>query len=315
MSAKISTLAPIVLFAYNRANELKQTIEALQANYLANESEIHVFSDGPRKLDDIPKVEKVRRIINNMSGFKQVHRYYAECNHGLAESVITGVSQVLLKYSNVIVLEDDLQTSPNFLDYMNHSLNQYESNTMVFSIAGYTFPIKRPHDYPFDVYLFPRTGSWGWATWADRWKKADWDVVDYKMFMSTPEHRKAFNQGGADLASMLQRQQNGEINSWAIRWCYSQYKFGGLTLYPTISKVQNIGFSDEATHTKVFNRYQTILDKGLEREFNLPLDPILKNYYLKQVQKQFSFKIRLINRLKTYIGVRSKSNYFLNTTR
>ncbi len=40
------SLAPIALFVYNRIDHTKQTIQALQNNYLAKDSELFIFSDG-----------------------------------------------------------------------------------------------------------------------------------------------------------------------------------------------------------------------------------------------------------------------------
>jgi len=298
-------LAPIALFAYKRPDEVRQVLEALQANHLAADSELYIFSDGPRSPADADKVEAVRAVLDTATGFRAVHRQYAETNNGLAKSIITNVTALLEKYRSVIVLEDDLLTSPNFLDYMNQCLQRYQGNPQVFSITGYSFPIDRPISYLADAYAFPRTGSWGWATWSDRWQQADWAVSDYTAFRADPVRQQQFNQGGSDRVRMLRRQQEGEINSWAIRWCYSQFKAGGFTIYPTESKIQNIGFSTESTNTNVFNRYRTRLDTGAQRTFMLPDNIEPTAYYTRQIQHQFSLRVRLFNRLKTYAGLRN----------
>ena len=59
-------------------------------------------------------------------------------NKGLAKSIIDGVSNMLNRYSRVIVLEDDLRTTPNFLDFMNQSLDFYENNRAIQSVSGYS---------------------------------------------------------------------------------------------------------------------------------------------------------------------------------
>ncbi len=45
--------APVILFAYKRPNELRQTIDALKANYLAPESDLYVFVDAPQNPADV----------------------------------------------------------------------------------------------------------------------------------------------------------------------------------------------------------------------------------------------------------------------
>ncbi|RIV23425.1 glycosyltransferase [Fibrisoma montanum] len=298
-------LAPIVLFAYKRPAELEQTIAALKDNHLAKESELYVFVDGPKRPEDLPKVTAVRQLVSNLSGFKAVNVTISDKNRGLARSVIEGVTHVLNKHRQVIVLEDDLITSPNFLNYMNQCLQHYIHNKTIFSITGYSFPFRKPVDYTYDAYFFPRTGSWGWATWADRWQLVDWNVSDFDQFMRDPVQRRAFNQGGDDRVRMLQRQQNGEMDSWAIRFCYSQFKNKALTVYPTISKVNNIGFyTNDATNTNVFNRYTTVVDKGEQHMFALPDAISLHPQLVAQFRNRFSLSVRIWNRLKTYAGMR-----------
>ncbi|WP_332367823.1 hypothetical protein [Spirosoma telluris] len=154
--------APIVLFAFKRPNELQQTLTALQANYLADQSDLYVFVDGPRpgRTEELAKVEAVREVVDKLTGFRRIHRVYREQNTGCANSIIAGVTAVLQKHKSVIVLEDDIVTSRNFLDYMNQCLERYADTSTVFSIGGYTFPFPRPAGYESDVYFFGRTCAW-----------------------------------------------------------------------------------------------------------------------------------------------------------
>lgn len=293
--------APVALFAYKRPDELRQTLAALQANHLASQTSVYVFVDGPKQAADRPKVEAVRALVDRLDGFGTVHRQYADRNCGLATSIITGVSQVIAAHGRVIVLEDDLVTTPNFLDYMNQCLRDYQRETRVFSVSAYSFPFARPDQYRYDGYLLQRPNSWGWATWADRWEKADWAVSDYGSFRRDATARKRFAQGGSDLVQMLHKQQHNIIDSWYIRWCYSQYKSTGLTVYPALSKIQNIGFGQEATNTNIYNRYKTTVDDGASRTFRLPDEIAPTPYYHRLNLHRYSLGVRLYNRLKTYL--------------
>ncbi|GAB3739653.1 glycosyltransferase [Spirosoma lituiforme] len=306
MESRVSefSLAPIALFAYKRPKELAEVVEALIQNYEAINSEIYLFCDGPRDSIDEVKVNEVRKVLDGIQGFKKVHKIYSINNQGLATSIINGVSSILERYPSVIVLEDDLVTTPNFLLYMNQCLREYENTKNIFSISGYTLPIEKPEYYKYDTYVFPRTGSWGWATWKDRWIMADWCVSDYREFKNSKNAKREFNLGGSDRVRMLRRQQNGEINSWAIRWCYSQYKAKSYTIYPTESKIKNIGFSKDSTNTNVYNRYKTFMDCGIKKIFNLPDVIKLDNYYVGKFRYKYSMPVRLYNRLKTYAGLR-----------
>lgn len=225
-------LAPIVMFTFNRLEHTKKTIEALKKNNFAKESEIFIFSDGPRNEQEKLKVNEVRKFINNIDGFKNVTLSESEVNKGLANSVINGVTKIINEYGKIIVLEDDLVTSKYFLEYMNKALNLYKSRKDIWSISGYTPNIEIQREYKDEVYLIKRGASWGWATWKDRWKLNDWDVNDYVEFKKNKKMVREFNLSGSDMAPMLNDQMEGRINSWAIRWGYNQFRQNMWTVYP-----------------------------------------------------------------------------------
>lgn len=266
--------APIVLFAYNRKDLLEQTVNALKENHLADESRLFIFSDGPKNSKDKVRVDEVRQYIEAIDGFKEIDINYSENNKGLATSVITGVDSVIRKYGKVIVVEDDLITSKNFLRYINKSLDQYKNEKHIFSCTGYSYPPNRftlPDDYPHDVFLGHRAHSWTWATWLDRWETIDWQVSGYVEMLMDDEKVAQFQRGGHDMADMLSRQMFGLLDSWAIRYCYAQYKYNGYTLYPSKSFTHNIGFGDNATHCLGSSKpYDVLLDNLWEPQ-ELPM--------------------------------------------
>ncbi|WP_082409637.1 glycosyltransferase [Methylomonas koyamae] len=135
------TLAPIVLFVYNRPWHTQKTVEALQNNELALESELIIYSDAPKYEDSKQAVLGVRSYIKSIIGFKKVTIIEREKNWGLAKSIIDGVTTVVNQYGKVIVLEDDLVTSQFFLKFMNEALNFYEGEAKVFHVSGYLYPI------------------------------------------------------------------------------------------------------------------------------------------------------------------------------
>ncbi|MGZ5253575.1 MAG: glycosyltransferase [Flavitalea sp.] len=286
-------LAPVVVFCYKRIDTLRKTIEALKENPEAAQTHLIVFSDGPKKEADHLSVAMVRDYIHHLDGFRMITTYFSETNKGLANSIIEGVTLVFQKYDRVIVLEDDLVTSNNFLSYMNQALDFYEFNNRIFSISGYTSIIKNGD--ASKVYFTKRASSWGWATWRKRWNFIDWEVKDYVDFYIDAKSRKEFNRMGSDLSGMLDKQMSGKINSWAIRWCYHQFKQDLYTVFPQVSKVRNIGFNPEGTHTiDHFNRFDTILDKSSSTNFEFTDEVMLD----KNIFRQFYSKYSVITRIR-----------------
>lgn len=265
--------APIIVFCYKRLDTLQRTIEALQHNYLALESELFIFSDGPKKPSDEPIIKEIRDYLKTIGGFKSVSISNSEKNKGLANAIIEGVTEVINKYEKVIVLEDDLVTTPNFLSFMNEGLLYYKDNPKIFTISGASTPIKGVKENT--VFFTQRADSCGWGMWKDQWNTIDWEVRDYEEFIKNRSARRKFNKMGSDMTRLLKKQRTGKINSWAIRWCYHQFKYDLLSVHPVVSKIENIGFdSAAATHTKEkFNRFKTRIDQNpsIPTDFNVPI--------------------------------------------
>jgi hypothetical protein len=243
--------APIAIFVYNRPTHAAATLAALRGNELATESDLFVFSDGARGEADRPAVEAVRALVRAVTGFRSLTVVEKAHNEGLAASIIAGVSQVLAKWSQVIVLEDDIVTSPYFLHYMNQALDRYRDTPRVFSIGGYNPPehvMRFPHGYSRQVYFNPRCCSQGWATWRDRWEKADWNVARYDSFRRDLVAQRAFNEGGEDLTDTLIAEREGRMESWAIRWAFTHFLQHAVAVYPVRSYVDNIGHDGSGVH-------------------------------------------------------------------
>lgn len=295
-----SNYAPICLFTYNRLEETKKTVKALQDNFLAKESDLYIYSDGPKNESDLDKVLQVRSFLKSIEGFKSIVLIKSETNKGLANSIISGVSEVIKIHKKVIVLEDDLITSPNFLNFMNQSVLYYVNDPKVFSISGYTMNLKGLDVLDEDFYFGCRASSWGWATWRDRWESIDWKVSSYKNFSSNKEEVLKFNIGGSDMTSMLKSQMRGEIDSWAIRFCFQQYIDNLACVFPKVSKVQSIGFSKEATHTVGATKFITKLDTSNKTIFNFHHFIKYDLNLLIAFRKKFSIKQRLMDKIKYF---------------
>lgn len=295
-------LAPVVLFVYNRLEHTKVTIDTLAKNELVKETELFVFSDAAKSENVQEKVAAVREYIRQeewKKNFKQVTVIEAEKNKGLAKSVISGVTELINQYGKVIVIEDDLNLSPFFLNYMNGALEFYENDKEIWSISGYSFPMKNLEKYPHDIFYSYRGSSWGWATWADRWKLTDWEVSCYDQFVKDKNWQKRFNRGGGDLPGMLAAQMDRKIDSWAVRWCFEQSNRDMYTIYPKHSYLGNEGLDGSGTNCGVENSNDFMIirdsfqckfeklgpDKRLIREFYLYYTDTLDKKIIRNLKK------------------------------
>jgi hypothetical protein len=287
-------LAHIIIFAFNRPDHFKLTIKSLLQNKLASDSCVTIFCDGPRNQSDITNVMLVREFAKSIKGFKSIDIIEQSTNKGLSKSIIDGVTDTLSKHDSVIVLEDDLVSSPNFLNYMNQSLRMYENSMNVVSIHGYCYPVL--HELP-ETFFIKGADCWGWATWKRGWMIFEEDGATLLKKLEELSLCKEFDfDNSFPYTKMLKNQISGKIQSWAIRWYASAFLNNMLTLYPGKSLIKNIGNDFSGTNSWEGNRYNVNLEKTtfnfkfIETVENKDAKKIISNFF-RLTKKNFVLKI------------------------
>lgn len=258
--------APIILFVYNRPDHTLRTLKALEKNDLASSSELFIYSDAPKNEGSKLAVDQVREIIKRDWKFKKIHLTLRDTNCGLAANVIDGVSKVVKQYGQIIVLEDDLTTSPFALTYFNDALARYQHEDRVMQISGYGYPLKDLEMLP-ETFFFRVANSWGWATWDHAWKYFNPDIHQLTDDFTAEQIYQFSIEGKENFWKQVQEFKAGKINSWAIRWYASVFKNNGLVLYPRNSLTQNIGNDGSGTHTAAESTYHVVLADKKITEF------------------------------------------------
>lgn len=259
-------LAPIILFVYNRPSHTEQTLEALSVSRLANESTLFIFADGPKKnasTEDLNKINEVRSLIKRTQWCKKVHIIESETNKGLADSIISGVTQVVDQLGSVIVLEDDVVVSSGFLQYMNDALRIYEAEPKVMHISGYMYPHNNKKLPETFFYPLPYPGG-GWATWKRAWNFFinDADYL-YNYFDSNNRWKKFNTDGGTFFKDQLVANKTGTLKTWFIKWHGSILIQNGLTLFPNRSLIYNSGFDGSGVHCGISDKYNWEISKSI----------------------------------------------------
>jgi len=288
--------APVVLFTYNRLQQLKEVIKSLQLNDLAFKTDLLIYSDGPKNNHiDISKVDAVRKFINDVSGFKSIQIIEKEVNTGLYNMITRGVTEVIEKYQKVIILEDDIVTSPKFLTYMNEALLRFEPENDIMSISGYMYPISLDQKYQHDLILSHRTSSWGWATWKDRWDSVDFDEVSIKKYYKN--YIKTFSRAGPDLPSMIKARFNGKNKSWAIFFALSHHIQNKYAIMPSKSFCQNIGHDSSGEHCQESSKWFVKMSNKNIKKWDKPsLDESIV-YKIQELHK-ISFREKALAKVK-----------------
>ncbi|HHR6139281.1 TPA: hypothetical protein ACS72F_003222 [Providencia alcalifaciens] len=297
-------LAPVVLFVYGRPIHTQRTIDALLQNPESKDTDLIVYSDGPKQHSDTEKVESVREIIKKTSGFKSINLIERTENLGLAENIIDGVTKVCDEYGKVIVLEDDIVTSPFFLNFMNSALNKYQSNEKVWHISGWNYPFKNTEELP-ETFFWRTMNCWGWATWKDRWQY--FEKSPQKLATSwNQETIQKFNLDGYhNFWSQVEENISGKLNTWAIFWYATIFSHKGLCLNPTTSFVANIGNDGSGENCGNIDIYRnktsqkTISDWSNTIEENTNIVFLIKHFY--KTSKP-SFVRRVLSKIKRVLS-------------
>jgi len=261
----MQAFAPIALFVYNRPRHTERTLKFLKQNQLAAESRLFIFSDGFKSAEDEEKVLEVREFLKTVDGFKSVEIIEAKENKGLAASIIAGVSKLIKDYKQVIVMEDDLITSPYTLTYFNEALNRYRNTEQVMHISGYMYPLKNTA-LP-ESFFYRAAGSWGWATWERAWKHFEPDIHVLEAQFDEQKKKEFTIEHTMNFWKQVQEFKRGKNNSWAIRWYASIFLKGGLTLNPAQSLVNNIGHDGSGMHSGINEIYNVIINPNPVTQF------------------------------------------------
>lgn len=296
-------LSPIVLFVYNRPRHTRQTVAALQGNELVDQSDLFIYSDGPKDEQSEKAVQKVREYIHTIGGFKTVTIRERQENMGLATSIIDGVTAVVNECGRVVVMEDDIVTSPFFLRYMNDALKLYEDEETVISIHGYIYPLVE--ELP-STFVLCGADCWGWATWKRGWDLFEEDGQKLLNELNEKKLTKLFDFNGSyGYTQMLKDQIAGKNDSWAVKWYASAFLRKRLTVYPGISLVRNIGLDGTGTHCGTSGRLDVKLAQN--KIAVKPID-IIENMEARKVFESYfrslkgSPERRILRSIKNYLN-------------
>ncbi len=264
------SLTPVALFAYNRPDHVNRALAALSRCCRLDECALHVFCDGPCDDEDEAAVRNTRRVIGEWARRLSARIVERPANVGLARSIVDGVTELCEEHGRAIVIEDDLEVSPGFVDFMLHGLGRYRDPGEVYQISGYMFPVQHPDGD--DAFFLPLTTTWGWATWQRAWSAFDWDARDALRKLEDPAVRCRFDLNDSyAYSTMLEDRLAGRNESWGILWWWSVFQRDGLVLHPLRSLVHNSGFDGSGTHCGLSDQDEEIRRAVLEFDFGRPI--------------------------------------------
>lgn len=241
----------VLFLVFNRLDTTKQVFEAIRE---AKPPRLYIAADGARELKDgeDEKVNAVREYItSNIDWECEVKTLFRDENLGCKMAVSGAIDWFFENEEMGIILEDDCLPSQSFFWFCEELLVKYKDDTRVGQISGFN-PLNNFNNSDTS-YLFSKFGPiWGWASWRRAWSNYDvhikcWPEIKDGEIMSfiTDSRKEAIWR-----ESLFDDIYTKKIDTWDYQWAFSKLINSELSIVPNKNLIQNIGFGDDATHTK-----------------------------------------------------------------
>lgn len=242
---------PVVFVVFNRPDCTARSLAAIRAT---KPRRVYIVADGsrPDRPGEAALCAEVRTLVEQGIDWPcEVIRDYAPANLGCARRVSSGLDAVFARETEAIILEDDCVPDPTFFPFCAELLTKYRDEPGVGQIAGYTLRSRDARGGP-SYYFSQYPHCWGWATWSRAWKVYDHAMKDWPEAKRTGWLRQRFERRreAEYWERIFDRVYSGEIDSWAYRWTFAGWRKDFLSVLPAINLVENIGFGENATHTR-----------------------------------------------------------------
>lgn len=268
---------PILFLIFNRPDTTAEVFAKIRE---VKPKKLYISADGPRtnRADDIIKCQEARSIVNKIDWDCEVKTLFNKENKGCGKAVSDGIRWFFDNVSEGIILEDDCLPGDDFFKFCETMLDRYRSNEKVLHIGTNNFQFGRKWgngDYYFSTFAH----IWGWATWGRAWSKYEFDIANSES-ISDQSFKYAFkdNQAAKDyFINVFKKVANHEVDTWDYQWQHAIIKNNGLSICPNVNLVKNIGYREDATHTKLnepeWNKNNIV---GTIRTFRPPVDLIIE---------------------------------------
>jgi hypothetical protein len=254
---------PVALFVFNRPEQTRRVFRAIAA---ARPSHLLLVADGPRtnRAGEDRLCDEVKRSISSVDWPCKVETNFSNENLGCRRRIISGLDWVFSVVEEAILLEDDCIPDPSFFPYCSELLERYRNCEQVGLISGYN-PIASP--LPSDAsYFFTRMVLiWGWATWRRTWMKYDeymsaWPTIKDDVLRSIWPDRRYRLYWETIFESM---HRGVGPDTWDYQLVFTSWAKHWLNIIPRRNLVENIGFGEDATHTKKENPLSAVPAKNI----------------------------------------------------
>ena len=308
---------PVLLITFNRPEHTQRVLTAIMDK---RPKSLFIFQDGARNdhPEDLERCKEVRTIIESIDNNDcRLFTLFADHNYGCGPGPAKAISWFFENVEQGIILEDDTIPHPDFFNFAAILLDKYASNERVMAIGSMKLGEKR---YGDGSYYFSKMNHTlcAWATW-----RRAWNLYDYRLLgFSRDDLNRSLKRYGARLREReYWCERLAEIHkdalsdtSWDQQFWMTIWRYGGKGILPNVNLSSNIGFGEDATHTK--DASNPLANNKLESVFPLinPTSEDIQNnadfyfqrYYFQPWEYGWSglkrLPARINKRIKKWIG-------------
>lgn len=294
------SFAPVLIPTLNRFEHFKKCVESLLRNKHAEKTHLFVALDAPFKESHYEGYNKISNYLNEITGFKELTIFKRDTNLGAEKNSAIAQEDIFKIYDRVIFSEDDNFFSENFLEFINKGLDKYQSDSRVFAICGYGYPVQIPQNYGSNFYMWKGFSAWGFGIWRDRFSDEILSLETIENYLKSPKNAFEVEKYASHYLPALLLTIKTKHVTGDTAMCMHLIKNNMYCIFPTLSKVRNYGHDGSGIHCGLSDIYksQPIDDKSTFLYSNGYFDRNNKEIY--RVLKDH-FNIGWIARCKTYI--------------
>jgi hypothetical protein len=308
---------PVLVLAYNRPSHLEKCLNALVK---LGSYKIYVSQDGKSDNGSSEWI-KTKTLIQSFYEKGLVVKYRTlESNLGTLEGVQSGINWFFDQEKLGLIIEDDLVLHHHALNNAVELFGLMAIDNRIGAVCLYPALPKidrnklAPESFRFSVF----SNSLAWGTTAQKWNQRIDQISPLTAFNSVKYllRHVGVSYGLGWLICLIEEillEKKGiktktKRGNWDVRWTNTLFVRNWLTVVLNTNSVENIGWDDFATHSKIPTKWQIqemTLDPSSDnwvlpnsRVPNRKMDRLtMRNFHLMQ-------KLRSLVQLRTRIRVR-----------
>ena len=277
---------PVLILGYNRLDKFTRCISTLNEQGI---KKVFVSIDGPKNESDKKIQKEIIKFCEYNKFDLDIRLNRFNRNFGCRIAPVKGITWFFKENEYGVILEDDVLVSKKCIELFYLLLKEYFSNDEIMSISSFNeFTNKNIES----LYKLPVWRSWGWASWAEKWKfHLDFSskisqLSILQLYKLLPQKYRKI-----ETAELIKSCQLNFMDAWDYEFNFSHIVNGKNSL--TFGGINNFvyGFDDSATHT--FNIENIGIDFDLFRERKIDKTKILKleKYKIKLTLEKCGFPI------------------------